>query len=174
MEKEQIRFYLKDADFLDPLSAFEIAIDGITFKTPEHAYHWHKFSDLKIRKQILDARSPIEAKNIAGKYDLKKRPDWNQKTKLKAMEKIFRTVLDQHPYVRAILSGTGNKELICNSPFDSFWGRGPNDKGQNYIGRIWMKLRGEISSEVYVPVKSFSEVNFDDEDFFDGLTLHRP
>jgi ribA/ribD-fused uncharacterized protein len=64
--------------------------------------------------------------------------------KLGIMEEIIRAKVQQHDYVRIELLRTGDRELIENSPTDSYWGRGPDWQGQNHLGKLWMKLREEI------------------------------
>jgi predicted NAD-dependent protein-ADP-ribosyltransferase YbiA (DUF1768 family) len=39
---------------------------------------------------------------------------------------------------------TGKRNIIENSPVDSFWGCGPDGNGQNMIGKIWMETRNAI------------------------------
>jgi ribA/ribD-fused uncharacterized protein len=62
------------------------------------------------------------------------------------MTVIVRAKHDQHEYIQRKLLETGNAELIENSPTDSFWGRGPDWKGRNELGKIWMRLRQEMHS----------------------------
>jgi predicted NAD-dependent protein-ADP-ribosyltransferase YbiA (DUF1768 family) len=40
---------------------------------------------------------------------------------------------------------TGKKKIVEDSPKDSFWGWGPDRKGRNELGKLWMKLRKEIN-----------------------------
>jgi predicted NAD-dependent protein-ADP-ribosyltransferase YbiA (DUF1768 family) len=60
------------------------------------------------------------------------------------MEALLRLKLAQHSWVRERLLATGDAEIIEDSPKDSFWGRGPDWKGKNHLGRLWMKLRAEL------------------------------
>jgi predicted NAD-dependent protein-ADP-ribosyltransferase YbiA (DUF1768 family) len=39
-------------------------------------------------------------------------------------------------------------ELIEDSPVDSFWGRGPDHKGKNHLGKLWMKIQKENESRL--------------------------
>lgn len=52
--------------------------------------------------------------------------------------------IKQHTYIYNKLIETGDREMIEASPIDSFWGWGPDKKGENNMGKIWMKLRAEI------------------------------
>jgi len=62
------------------------------------------------------------------------------------MEDILRHKLAQHPYVQKQLRESGGAELIEDSPKDAFWGRGPDWTGKNHLGKLWMKLRSEMSA----------------------------
>jgi len=43
-----------------------------------------------------------------------------------------------------VLLTTGDRELIEDSWWDSFWGWGADQRGQNMLGKLWMKLRAEL------------------------------
>lgn len=51
------------------------------------------------------------------------------------------------PELRKILLSTGKKELIENSPYDKYWGIGPNGKGKNRLGVLLMELRTGLKRE---------------------------
>ena len=61
------------------------------------------------------------------------------------MEEILRAKTEQHEDVRDVLKKTGKRTIIENSPVDSFWGIGHDGKGQNVVGKIWMKIRDELN-----------------------------
>jgi len=83
------------------------------------------------------------AKNM---HSDKKRNDWYE-VKLNIMEEICRAKLSQHFYVQKKLLQTEDRDLIENSPRDSFWGWGENKNGENNLGKIWMKLREELKTD---------------------------
>ena len=60
------------------------------------------------------------------------------------MEDILRAKLSQHAYVKKKLLETGNYMIVEDSPTDSYWGCGSDRKGQNHMGKLWMKLRDEL------------------------------
>lgn len=62
------------------------------------------------------------------------------------MEDICRHKLQQNQYVYDKLLLTGDMEIIEDSTKDSFWGWGPDRKGENQLGKIWMRLRDEITT----------------------------
>ena len=124
-------------------SAFAIEWRGRVWMTTEHAYQAAKFDDEEIVNQIYKARSPYEAKKIAHINENKKRETW-QEEKLGIMEEIVKAKIEQHEYVKAKLLETGTSEIVEDSPVDAYWGHGPDKLGENHLGKIWMKLRGDI------------------------------
>jgi ribA/ribD-fused uncharacterized protein len=93
------------------------------------------------------ANSADEAFKIA-KANADKTPrNWDD-VKIWVMEDIVRHKLEQNPYVLHKLLQAGDKEIeiVEDSPKDSFWGWGPDRKGRNELGKIWMRLRDEIKT----------------------------
>lgn len=124
-------------------SIYPLMYDGKLWPTSEHAYQASKFDDQKIKDEIFNAESPLDAFNIGrdSKNILKK--DWFQ-IRVKIMEDIIRQKIKQYPDIYKKLIETGKRDIIEASPVDSFWGWGPDKKGENNMGKIWMKLRSEI------------------------------
>jgi ribA/ribD-fused uncharacterized protein len=151
---------LASLDFIDPLadepvcfyehrfymfsnfSAFTVELDDVVWMTGEHAYQASKFTDAKIRREIELARSAHDAKKIAHKYKNAVRHDW-YKRKEWVMERVVRAKHDQHEYIQKMLLETDDRIIVEDSPKDSFWGWGPDRKGLNKLGKIWMKIRTE-------------------------------
>lgn len=150
---KSILFYENKFYPFSNFSAFEVIWEGEVWKTVEHAYQAAKFKDEKIKKRIQNARSAHDAMKLAKiVYDDKKRKDWHD-VKLSIMESIVRAKLSQHYYVQKQLILTDNRELIENSPRDSYWGWGPEKNGHNHLGKIWMKLREEFITDKIPVVK---------------------
>ena len=128
-------------------SSFAIDMWGERWMTSEHAYQAQKFEDEAIRRHIRDALSAHDAKviarTIATEREGARRPNWHE-IKLGVMEEIVRRKIEQHLYVRRRLLETAGRTIIEDSPSDSFWGRGPDWKGYNHLGKIWMKIRDEL------------------------------
>jgi len=129
------------------MAAFRVRWRGVDWMTSEHAYMAAKFDDLCITDAIRCARSGYEAKKLAQTHAEHIVADWGEK-KLAIMEEIVHAKLSQHPYIQKKLLETGDREIIEDSPTDSFWGRGPDWKGENHLGKIWMKLREEMRSRM--------------------------
>lgn len=126
-------------------ASFAVEWRGILWPTSEHAYQAAKFTDKAIVAEVQNAHSAHDAKKIAHRHEGQIRPDWDE-IKISIMEEIVRQKLAQHPYILKKLLQTGDMEIIEDSPTDSFWGRGPDGKGENNLGKIWVKLREEIKS----------------------------
>jgi ribA/ribD-fused uncharacterized protein len=133
----------------DPLnnwSANAVKIWGQTFPTVEHGFHYKKFNETapEVAAEILAAPSPWAAMQIERNYKDKRRNDW-QAVKIDIMTELVRAKVVQNDDVRECLLRTGNKAIVENSPWDSFWGIGAEGKGQNQMGKILMQIRSEIS-----------------------------
>lgn len=140
-----ILFYESEHYYLSNFSAFAIYLRRECWMTVEHAYQARKFQTgnaSSARQGIFNAKSAHDAKQIAKQNIHLARPDW-QEIKLKVMEELLRVKFEQHDFVRRMLLKTGDANLIEDSPRDSFWGIGPMGKGENHLGRLWMKIREE-------------------------------
>lgn len=133
---------------LDNFSAHAIDIWDIHFPTAEHAFQWRKFSKVRpdIAKEIVAAKSPHIVKEISDAHKTDQPATWHDE-KVSAMELILKAKTEQHADVRDILERTGNRQIIENSPFDAFWGIGPDNDGENMVGKIWMKIRESMKNE---------------------------
>lgn len=143
--KNRALFYERRWYAFSNFSSFSVNWRGALCMTAEHAYQMAKFTDIEIIKKIHLSRSAHDAKKIARAHSEFIRPDWDDEMALETMEEIVRAKLEQHPYVKEMLIETGDMEIVEDSHKDSFWGRGPDWKGENHLGKIWMKLRDEIT-----------------------------
>lgn len=153
----KIFFYEQDFYPFSNFSAFTLQWCGHRFDTSEAAYHWMKFPssvgisqhDLvtreAIRYSIIIAPSAHEAFKIAERNRDYRRIDWDD-VKVGVMRELLRFKVNQHEYVKRKLLSTGDRELIENSWRDGFWGWGPNQDGQNQLGKLWMEIRSELRS----------------------------
>ena len=129
------------------MAAFRVYWRGADWMTSEHAFMATKFDDPRIADAIRCARSGYEAKKLAQTHAKHIVADWDEK-KLAIMEEIVHAKLSQHPYIQKKLLETGDRDIVEDSPTDSFWGRGPDWRGENHLGKIWMKLREEMRSRM--------------------------
>lgn len=139
----RVCFYEQDFYVLSNFSSFQINWDGMLFPTAEHLYHFRKFtSDAEMAAKILFASSAHDAFQIAQQFKHLRRADWDD-VKVDIMREILREKVKQHEYVRRKLLQTGDRELVENSWRDNVWGWGPNQDGQNLLGKLWMEIRTE-------------------------------
>lgn len=142
----RILFYEGTRYMFSNFSSFRVRWRDVDWMTSEHAYQAAKFNDPEIIELIKNALSAHDARKIAHAHEDKEVSNWAE-IKVGIMEEIIRAKLAQHPYIQRKLRESGNREIVENSPTDSFWGRGPDWKGQNWLGKIWMKLREELRRE---------------------------
>jgi len=139
--------YIENIFCLDNFSAFSVAIDGVEYKTAEHAFQSLKFieTDKNIYELVKNSLSPYEARELAHKYKSNRDPNWSDK-KYKIMELILTQKTLQNNYVKEKLLATGGSKIIedCGEDDDKDWGCGIDGTGQNNLGKIWMKVREQI------------------------------
>ncbi|MEU5874184.1 NADAR domain-containing protein [Glycomyces sp. NPDC047369] len=143
-----IRFYTPEFYVFNNFSAHSVEFQGNLYPTSEHAYQAAKCIDPVGRVEIQNARSPLQAKELANeKYRDVRDPEWDSK-KVSVLEEILRAKLTQHREAREALRESGDEEIIEDSPTDYFWGEGVDGTGQNMLGKLWMKLRDEQQREL--------------------------
>lgn len=134
-------------------SSFQVEWRGRLWPTSEHAYQAAHFFDTapEYVDKIHAMRSAHEAFVFAKSNALKVAKNWDD-IKIDIMEDICRHKLQQHPYVRKQLLKSADLLIVEDSPKDSFWGWGRDRKGRNELGKVWMRLRDELRSELGVSV----------------------
>lgn len=140
-----VGFYEREFYCFSNFSSFAVKWKGKTWPTSEHAYqaaHFFKTAPALAGK-IYKAKSAYEAYKLAKANSGKAPKNW-EKIKVGIMEDIVRHKLKQNPYIARKLVQTGKRLIVEDSPKDGFWGWGPDKNGRNELGKIWMKLRGEI------------------------------
>jgi ribA/ribD-fused uncharacterized protein len=149
-----VLFYGPEHYCLSNFSAFRLYWKCLDFDTSEAAYHWEKFAPVADPKatwrghptmcvQIHGARSAHDAYKVAQANKHLARPDWDE-IRVGVMQEILREKVRQHEYVRRKLLETGDRLLVEDSWRDNFWGWGPDQKGANVLGLLWMTVRNEL------------------------------
>jgi ribA/ribD-fused uncharacterized protein len=67
--------------------------------------------------------------------------------KIQLMETVVKAKFIYNPGLRRMLLDTGSRELIEDSPRDSFWGVGIDGRGQNQLGKILVRVRTLLRRE---------------------------
>lgn len=151
-------FYTPKWYCFDNFSAFAVKWRGQLYPTVEHAYQAAKYLDdnvlwlspdsvgIPVAEIIRNATSAHEAKRLGNHFSYRHlipEGSWTERKKLSVMEELLRAKRAQHEYVQKKLTESKGIRLIEDSNTDPFWGRGPNWDGQNWLGRLWMKIRDE-------------------------------
>lgn len=142
-----IYFFDRDDKYyqLSNFAGFGFKLDGYEWRTMEHYFQAMKFEGTPQFDKILNSGSPKQAKDLGQSRATPIRSDWDL-VKEEIMTRGLREKF-KDPELRKILLGTGKKELIENSPYDKYWGIGPNGKGKNRLGVLLMELRTELKRE---------------------------
>lgn len=141
---EPINFVENRFHYLSPFSAHRIEIWMEVFPTVEHAYQASRIIPSAARDMIKAAASPMDAWREGQKY--KSRPEYliPNFNKDAVMEELFRAKLAQHPDILEILKESGDRDLLKVYATDYYWGTGEDGTGENRMGKLWMKIRGEM------------------------------
>lgn len=168
----RVCFYEQDFYVLSNFSAFSLHWRGRRFDTSEAAYHWERFATgqaidrspymgakaADIADMIQFAESAHVAFKLAQDNKSLQRPDWDD-IKVGVMKRILHAKAEQHEYVSRKLEQTGDRELVENSWRDAFWGWGPNQDGQNMLGRLWMEVRAERRAQREAYAEAIRQAN---------------
>lgn len=140
---EPINFIETRWQYLSPFSAHEVELDGVTYKTAEHAYQSLRMIP-EVQLEVRETKSPMDAWRKA--QELKQAGKVNSDhDKYELMERIFRAKMEQHPDIKEILLESGDSELLKVYDTDYYWGTGADGSGENKMGKLWMKLRNELN-----------------------------
>jgi ribA/ribD-fused uncharacterized protein len=61
------------------------------------------------------------------------------------MKRAVRAKFEQHPELRAQLTALSSRRIVEESQDDAYWGSGPDNHGENRMGKILMSLRREFA-----------------------------
>ena len=119
----------------------EFLPDGI-YPTAEALFQASKKpTDLNYVKKQQQAKNPKISKNIA--KNITPYEEW-EKHKYMIMKKITELKIQQCPFILDNLLKSGIRPIVFNSKFDSFFGVGPNNTGENQLGNILMEIRCKL------------------------------
>ncbi len=140
-------FYERTFYVFSNFSSLQVEWKGKLWPTSEHAYQAARYMGIRddLAEKIRTMRSAHEAYDFMRNNRDDERPDWFDE-KRNIMKDIVRCKLSQHKYVQKKLLETGNELIVEDSPIDPYWGWGPDRKGANNLGTIWMELREELRS----------------------------
>ena len=143
-----IEFYReRDAPYgcFSNFSKHGFTLGGKPWQTVEHYFQAQKFPGTPHEYEIQIAPDPMTAKKLGQSRDFPLRPDW-EAVKDAVMLDAVRAKFEQHEDIKAVLVGTGSETLIEAARNDSYWGYGPDGKGQNKLGLTLMAVRDELGT----------------------------
>lgn len=121
-------------------------VGGVHYKTSEHYFQCMKFAPGPDRDEVLKANKPSDAAAIGRDRARPLRKDWEE-VKDDVMYQAIKYKFEKYPKLQELLLSTGDREIIENSPIDSYWGCGADGLGKNMLGKLLMKLRTELRNE---------------------------
>lgn len=130
--------------FLSNFYEAPVVYGGLRYENSEAAYQAQKCCSDAERERFTALR-PLEAKSLGREVLL--REDWDEVC-LDVMEGVLRAKFTQNPELAALLLGTGDCVLVEGNTWgDLFWGVDVRSgEGENHLGRLLMKIRGELST----------------------------
>src|SRR5574343_193775 len=139
---EKISSFQGNFRFLSNFYPADVEFEGMIYPTVEHAYQAAKTLDFNERKRISGAITPGMAKRMGRQLAIRK--DWNN-IKLEVMEKLVYKKFSSHKHLMLLLLDTKGKILEeGNNWKDRFWGVDEQGNGLNHLGKILMKVRGDL------------------------------
>lgn len=155
--KQELKVINSFSDKYKYLSNFYPAMvksEGITFPTVEHAYQASKSNDPAdwLRISRVKATDAGYIKRYGRKIKLRK--DWNM-IKLSIMRRFLKQKFENYDNLKNQLLSTGDAILVeGNYWHDNYWGdcrceKCSEIKGQNQLGKMLMKIRGDLSAKSY-------------------------
>jgi N-glycosidase YbiA len=91
-------------------------------------------------EEIRQVASPMVAARMGRSRARPLRTDWNE-AKDDIMRRAVLRKFESHAYLRDLLLGTGDEELVEKTTRDHYWGCGSDGTGENMLGKILMEVR---------------------------------
>ena len=142
---DAITSFTKQNSFLSNFYGCDVlAPDGLMYPSVEHAFQAAKTSDIKIKHAFQVCPTAAEVKREGRRIQLVEHWDSNR---IGIMYMLVKDKFTRNEELKAKLIATGDAYLEeGNYHGDTFWGT-VKGNGQNNLGKILMKVRGEIIAE---------------------------
>ena len=146
---ERIYEFRNDYAFLSNFSWDSVVLDGIRYRSAEHAYQAQKAVYSRDLRAIMDCKTPGQAKRMGRKIEMVL--DF-EKNKLDIMYRVVHQKFFDNDLLAWDLKRTGDAQLIeGNTWHDNIWGNCycancKNIEGQNLLGKLLMEIREEIQN----------------------------
>jgi ribA/ribD-fused uncharacterized protein len=115
-------------------------LKGVIWPTSEHYFQAQKFAGTEHEEIIRLEKSPMIAARKGRDRSRPLRGDW-EKVKEDIMREALAAKFEQHPPLKALLTSTGDAELVEHTKNDAYWGDGGDGTGKNRLGQLLMELR---------------------------------
>jgi ribA/ribD-fused uncharacterized protein len=140
-----VRFYNTKGPYgcLSNFSRHGFQIGGAYWPTVEHYFQAQKFAGTERALLIHKAATPRQAKDLGHDRSVSLRSDWEEVRDAVMRQAVLRK-FETHYEARVVLLGTGDAEIIEDSPTDYYWGCGADGTGKNMLGRILMEVRADL------------------------------
>lgn len=131
--------------FLSNFAKVDITIDGITYRSVEHAYMSQKSDDIEWKNFCKITESPAEVKKKSRKIKLV--DNWDD-IKIKVMRECIDQKFSREPY-KTLLLETGDLHIQEGNRWkDKFWGVDLGTRvGRNILGKLIMGKRSRLNQE---------------------------
>jgi ribA/ribD-fused uncharacterized protein len=142
---EAIRFCSPRMEYgcFSNFSRHSIRAKGKSWPTSEHYYQAQKFAGTPYEEEIRKAKSPKAAAILGRDPERPLRGDW-EAVKFDVMRQAVWSKFSQRKEIRDTLLGTGDAELVEHTARDPYWGDGGDGSGKNMMGKILMRVRGDL------------------------------
>ncbi len=129
-------------------SCHKFIFDNLEWKHSEGCFQAQKFAGINPERyeHIHSLWSPKAAAEAGRDKSFQVRNNWD-KIRVRVMYEVVKAKFSQNDDIKQILLSTCDAILIENSPIDYFWGCGADGSGENYLGRILMRIRDEFMME---------------------------
>lgn len=147
MNTQIIKFYSTKEKYgeFSNFAPFPVRLKGKTWQTTEHYYQAQKFESSAYQEKIRKATRPKEAAQLGRSRKELIVKNWDSKRD-QVMYEALRAKFTQHEALKILLLETADKILIEHSKKDNYWGDGGDGKGKNKLGKLLMKVRGELQN----------------------------
>lgn len=126
-----------------------VTLFNIRYPTSEHAYQAQKVPDRRIWAIFANLATPGDARALG---QVVKLTDVWEANKVDTMYRVVMAKFTQNHDLREQLLETGEEHLVeTNTWGDKFWGECPAGTGENWLGRILMRVRQELRAAAPPP-----------------------
>lgn len=140
-------FTTDETRWLSNFQPCEIVLDGITYRSTEHAYMSAKSHDPEWKEFCRTTEDAAIVKRTS--YEIEYREDWDD-VKIDVMRKCITQKFNQEPF-RTKLLDTGDQYIQEGNWWnDTFWGvdlKADPPVGKNILGKLIMEIRSTLIAD---------------------------